>query len=183
MSYRRPRQPPGSSRSRSTRGQPSSPPPRSDQEQERQVAIFDLLEGELFPARRRAGRPFYDIRLSLIEIRVWPSISPDPVPETARVGAPRDPAGRCRLFRGVIDDYFLICDSYYSAIRNSTPQPDPRRSGHGPARPAQRGARKPAARASPIADARWSRPTWTPPAGLFTLICALHWQRARVPLS
>jgi uncharacterized protein (UPF0262 family) len=25
-------------------------------------------------------------------------------------------------FRGVIKDYFMICDSYYSAIRNSTPQ-------------------------------------------------------------
>ena len=28
-------------------------------------------------------------------------------------------------FRPLIKDYFLICESYYQAIRNSTPSPNP----------------------------------------------------------
>ena len=40
-----------------------------DQEQERQVAIFDLLEGNYFEPTEASGGP-YDIRLSLLENRL-----------------------------------------------------------------------------------------------------------------
>ncbi len=37
----------------------------------------------------------------------------------------------------IVKDYFMICDSYYQAIRTATPEPH-RGDRHGPARPARR---------------------------------------------
>ena len=84
-----------------------------DQEQERQVAIFDLLDSNYFEPAESAGGP-YDLRLSLIENRLAFDI----------VGPNYERRHLLSLspFRGVIKDYFMICDSYYSAIRNSSPQ-------------------------------------------------------------
>ena len=39
-------------------------------------------------------------------------------------------------FRRIVKDYFLICESYYKAIRTASPEPD-RDDRHGPARPPQ----------------------------------------------
>ena len=84
-----------------------------DQEQERQVAIFDLLDGNYFEPAEAAGGP-YDLKLSLIENRLAFDI--------AGPGYERSHLLSLSPFRGVIKDYFMICDSYYSAIRNSSPQ-------------------------------------------------------------
>ena len=84
-----------------------------DQEQERQVAIFDLLDGNYFEPAEAAGGP-YDLKLSLIENRLAFDI--------AGPGYERRHLLSLSPFRGVIKDYFMICDSYYSAIRNSSPQ-------------------------------------------------------------
>jgi uncharacterized protein (UPF0262 family) len=89
-----------------------------DQEQERQVAIFDLLDGNYFEPAEATGGP-YDLKLSLIENRLAFDI--------AGPGQENEKWERRHLlslspFRGVIKDYFMICDSYYSAIRNSSPQ-------------------------------------------------------------
>ena len=84
-----------------------------DQEQERQVAIFDLLDGNYFEPAEAAGGP-YDLKLSLVENRLAFDITgPDYERRHLLSLSP---------FRGVIKDYFMICDSYYSAIRNSSPQ-------------------------------------------------------------
>src|SRR4051812_3309936 len=84
-----------------------------DQEQERQVAIFDLLDGNYFEPAESGGGP-YDIKLSLIENRLAFDIKASSYERRHLLSL--------SPFRGVIKDYFLICDSYYSAIRNSTPQ-------------------------------------------------------------
>jgi len=84
-----------------------------DQEQERQVAIFDLLDGNYFEPAESAGGP-YDLKLSLIENRLAFDI--------AGPGYERRHLLSLSPFRGVIKDYFMICDSYYAAIRNSSPQ-------------------------------------------------------------
>jgi uncharacterized protein (UPF0262 family) len=83
-----------------------------DQEQERQVAVFDLLEENYFaPAGAETGP--YDLRLALIDGRL-----------ALDVGGPGY-AHRFMLsmsaLRGVIKDYFIVCESYYQAIRNATP--------------------------------------------------------------
>ena len=84
-----------------------------DQEQERQVAIFDLLDENYFEPAEAQGGP-YDLKLSLIENRLALDI--------AGGGYEKRHLLSLSPFRGVIRDYFMICDSYYQAIRNSTPQ-------------------------------------------------------------
>jgi len=83
-----------------------------DQEQERQVAVFDLLEENYFaPAGAETGP--YDLRLTLIDGRL-----------ALDIGGPGY-AHRFMLsmsaLRGTIKDYFIVCESYYQAIRNATP--------------------------------------------------------------
>lgn len=84
-----------------------------DQEQERQVAIFDLLDGNYFEPVESKGGP-YDLKLSLIENRLAFDIAGPGVPERRHLLS-------LSPFRGVIKDYFMICDSYYQAIRTATP--------------------------------------------------------------
>ena len=84
-----------------------------DQEQERQIAIFDLLDGNYFEPAEASGGP-YDLKLSLVENRLAFDIT-GPNYERRHLLS-------LSPFRGVIKDYFMICDSYYSAIRNSSPQ-------------------------------------------------------------
>ena len=83
-----------------------------DQEQERQIAIFDLLEDNHFAPEGAAGGP-YDLLISLVEGRLALDITG---PEFQR---------RHILslspFKTVARDYRMICESYYDAIRNATP--------------------------------------------------------------
>jgi uncharacterized protein (UPF0262 family) len=132
-----------------------------DQEQERQVAIFDLLEGNYFePAD--AGEGPYDVRLSLIENRLAFDI--------AGAGQERRHLLSLSPFRGVIKDYFLICDSYYSAIRNSSPQQ---------IEALDMGRRGLHNEGSNLLRERLEGKVKTDldtARRLFTLICALHWR-------
>lgn len=83
-----------------------------DVEHERQVAIFDLLEDNVFsPAGAERG-PF-DLKLSLIEGRLVFDIL-GPAYEKRHVLS-------LSPFRTIVRDYFMICESYYAAIRQSTP--------------------------------------------------------------
>jgi len=84
-----------------------------DQEQERQIAIFDLVEDNHF-VPDGAERGPYDLRIALIEGRLALDITG---PEYQR----RHLLSLSPL-RGVMRDYRMVCDSYYEAIRNATPQ-------------------------------------------------------------
>ena len=91
----------------------------ADVEQERRIAIFDLLEDNHFaPARAHADGYAGPYRLKLQS-------------EEGRLGLHLHRADGSHLetlvlalgrFRRPIRDYFAICDSYYQAIRSSTPQ-------------------------------------------------------------
>ena len=84
-----------------------------DQEHEREVAIFDLLDENHFQPVDAEGGP-YDLNLSLMDGRLAFDIS--------GVGIdPRRHLLSMTPLKGIIKDYFMICDSYYAAIRNSTP--------------------------------------------------------------
>ena len=83
-----------------------------DQEQERQIAIFDLLEENYF-VPEGAGEGPYDLQLGLMDNRLVLDVSG------------KDYERRHILslspFRSLIRDYFIICESYFQAIRNATP--------------------------------------------------------------
>jgi len=83
-------------------------------EQERKVAIFDLLEGNSFALVNGDPGP-YELRLGIRENRLVMEV--------------RDEAGRALRtivlalgsFRRLIKDYFTVCDSYYQAIKTAPP--------------------------------------------------------------
>ncbi len=86
----------------------------ADIEHERKVAIYDLLEENHF-APAGAGEGPFELRLSILEQRL--------VFDVRREGGA--PLGQVHLsltpFRKIIKDYFLLCESYYEAIRNAAP--------------------------------------------------------------
>ncbi len=90
----------------------------ADIEQERRIAIFDLLEDNRFAPQRQHADGYagpYRIKLSVQEGRLAIAMhrADDSHLETLVLGLAR--------FRRPIRDYFAICDSYYQAIRNATP--------------------------------------------------------------
>jgi uncharacterized protein (UPF0262 family) len=91
----------------------------ADVEQERRIAIFDLLEGNHFQPSKVHADAYagpYRLALSVEEGRLALAIArEDGSPLETLVLA----LGR---FRRPIKDYFAICDSYYQAIRSATPQ-------------------------------------------------------------
>ncbi|HPU15362.1 MAG TPA: UPF0262 family protein [Polymorphobacter sp.] len=90
----------------------------ADVEQERRVAIFDLLEGNSFkPLTEYPGGYAgpYKLVLRVEEGRLAMELATrDDVPLETIV-LPLSP------FRRIVRDYFAICDSYYKAIRAATP--------------------------------------------------------------
>ena len=86
----------------------------SEQEHERAVAIYDILEENSFALPDRDGGP-YALHLSLVEKKLAIEIRTaegDPVMTHLLSLSP---------FRAVIRDYEMICDSYYKAIRSASP--------------------------------------------------------------
>lgn len=85
-----------------------------DVEHERAVAIFDLIEENSFePAGHDKGP--YKLKLSLIDAKLVFSIATQADSPIATHILSLTP------FRRIVKDYFMICESYYEAIRSSTP--------------------------------------------------------------
>ena len=81
-------------------------------EHERRVAIFDLVEKNAFRPEGATGGP-YALKLSLQDSRLVFDISG---PDYARAhGLSLTP------LKTVLRDYLMICDSYYEALRGSSP--------------------------------------------------------------
>lgn len=90
--------------------------PTPEVEQERKVAIYDLLEENSFTlARDGAPDGPYALGLGIVDRRVVFAL-------TTEAG---DPAGEFHLslgpFRQIIKDYFAICESYYDAVKRLPP--------------------------------------------------------------
>ncbi len=91
----------------------------ADIEHERKVAIYDLIEENFFEPIGAGDGPF-ELYLSLVETRlVFDVRRHDPAQPS---GAP---IGQVHLsmspFRKIIKDYFMLCESYYDAIRTAAP--------------------------------------------------------------
>jgi len=81
-------------------------------EQEREIAIYDLLEENSFAPDGSEGGP-YRLSLGVEENRMIFDIQLEDASHHRKVMLSLSP------FRTVIKDYFLICDSYFKAIRNA----------------------------------------------------------------
>lgn len=91
----------------------------ADIEQERRIAVFDLIEDNVFRPVRTAEAGHegpYRLRLSVRDGRLSLDISGEDgtALETLVLGLAR--------FRRPIREYFAICESYYQAIRKASPQ-------------------------------------------------------------
>lgn len=91
----------------------------ADVEQERRIAIFDLLEGNHFAPQRQYPDGYsgpFRVRLRVEEGRLVIEIARENTEllEAIILGLSR--------FRRPIKDYFAICDSYFKAVRQASPQ-------------------------------------------------------------
>ncbi len=85
-----------------------------DIEHERAVAIYDLIEENSFQPVDHPDGP-YALHLSMSENRlVFDIRKPDGTAVVAHLLS-------LSPLRKIVRDYFMICDSYYAAIRTATP--------------------------------------------------------------
>ena len=85
-----------------------------DVEHERKVAIFDLLEENSFAPEGSDGGP-YLLHLAIEENRLVFDIKLENGDDHGKIILSLSP------FRKIIKDYFLICESYYDAIKTAAP--------------------------------------------------------------
>ena len=85
-----------------------------DVEHERAIAIYDLIEENSFEPAGDDGGP-YALRIALVEQRL--------VFDILREDGTRVITHMLSLtpFRRVVKDYFLVCESYYAAIKTESP--------------------------------------------------------------
>ena len=95
------------------------PPPTPEIEQERRVAIFDLLEENVFSLHNRDDRIVptgpYRLDLSIREKRLVFDVSTEAGEKAVEFHLSLSP------FRQVVKDYWAICESYYDAVKNMPP--------------------------------------------------------------
>jgi uncharacterized protein (UPF0262 family) len=135
-----------------------------DAEHERQIAIYDLIEDNRFAVTGRDLGP-YRLELSTAEGRLIFDISSEHRQRVTMIGLSMSP------FRRIVKDYFMICESYYKAIRDASPSQIEtidmaRRSLHN--------------EGSEILKERLNGKIETDldtARRLFTLLCVLHWRR------
>lgn len=86
-----------------------------DLEHERRVAIFDILESNHFALIDGPDGP-YRLKLSLADRGIVFAVSDGEGASLSRIELSMTP------FRRNIRDYFMICESYFEAMRTATPE-------------------------------------------------------------
>ena len=81
---------------------------------ERELAIFDILDGNVFALDGCDDGP-YKLALSIEDDKLMFNVGNEASPGIFVHGLSMTP------FKRIIRDYFLICDSYYEAIRSAPP--------------------------------------------------------------
>jgi uncharacterized protein (UPF0262 family) len=86
-----------------------------DIEHERAIAIYDLIEQNLFAPENADGQGPFTLHIGISGNRLMFDIRrQDGTPVVAHLLS-------LTPFRRIVKDYFMICDSYYQAIRTATP--------------------------------------------------------------
>ncbi|WP_146592158.1 UPF0262 family protein [Puniceibacterium confluentis] len=95
------------------------PPPTPEIEQERRVAMFDLMEQNTFVLPTRDDRAVpsgpYRVGLSIREKRLVFDVATEAHEKAAEFHLSLSP------FRQVVKDYFQICKSYFDAVKKLPP--------------------------------------------------------------
>ena len=95
------------------------PPATPEMEQERKVAVFDLLEDNSFEVPGRDGQPVpdgpYVLDLAIREGRLVFDLTTEAAEKVAEFHLSLGP------FRQVTKDYFQICASYFDAVKRLQP--------------------------------------------------------------
>ncbi len=95
------------------------PPPTPEIEQERKVAMFDLIEENAFALPPRNGTAVpdgpYRLTLAIREKRLVFDIRSEAGEPAAEFHLSLSP------FRQVVKDYWAICESYFDAVKNLPP--------------------------------------------------------------
>ncbi|MFA5955378.1 UPF0262 family protein [Hyphomicrobium sp.] len=138
----------------------------SNIEHEREVAIFDILDGNAFRVDGVDAGP-YKLNLSLVDERLLLTISPS---DSVSGGEPVEQGVALTPLKRIVKDYFMICESYYEAVRTAPPAriqaiDVSRRALHDEGSVLLKEKLLPKI----IVDDDTSR-------RLFTLVCSLHWK-------
>jgi len=95
------------------------PAPTPEIEQERKVAMFDLLEDNTFDLPKRDDRTVpdgpYHLNLSIRDKRLVFDIATESGEKAGEFHLSLGP------FRQVVKDYFMICESYFDAVKSLGP--------------------------------------------------------------
>ncbi|MFD0860237.1 UPF0262 family protein [Roseovarius aquimarinus] len=95
------------------------PAPTPEIEQERKVAMFDLMEDNTFRLPSREGREVpegpYRVGLSIRDKRLVFTVRAEDEAPAAEFHLSLSP------FRQVVKDYYAICESYFDAVKNMPP--------------------------------------------------------------
>jgi uncharacterized protein (UPF0262 family) len=95
------------------------PPPTPEIEQERRVAMYDLLEDNSFVLPARDGRAApegpYKLNLAIRDKRLVFDVETSDESKVAEFHLSLGP------FRQVVKDYFQICKSYFDAVKTLPP--------------------------------------------------------------
>lgn len=95
------------------------PPPTPEIDQERKVAIFDLLEDNSFDLPKRDDRAVPDgpfsVDLAIRDKRLVFDVATEAGDKAAEFHLSLSP------FRQVVKDYWAICESYFDAVKNLPP--------------------------------------------------------------
>ena len=86
----------------------------ADQEHERAIAIYDLVESNTFGVPGHDGGP-YELMIALHEAKLAFDIRQEGGSSVITHILSLTP------FRRILKDYFMVCESYYAAIRTATP--------------------------------------------------------------
>ncbi|UWQ90510.1 UPF0262 family protein [Aliisedimentitalea scapharcae] len=95
------------------------PPPTPEIEQERKVAMFDLIEENNFDLPERDGREIpdgpYHLGLAIRDKRLVFDVNTEAGEKAAEFHLSLSP------FRQVVKDYYQICESYFNAVKTMPP--------------------------------------------------------------
>ena len=81
---------------------------------EREVAIFDIIDGNVFALEGRDDGPF-KLALSLADEKLMFNVATQATADAYVHALALTP------FKRIIRDYFAVCDNYYEAIRSAPP--------------------------------------------------------------